>query len=161
MLGSTKGHQLEHPHQKTPKGKVRHSGLGIQAWGVFSIPLDTIPKNCFFVYICSQDKEIHISIKPYPHDVPTGWWLHHFSWAACSNALQAFPQKIPFLIAKINLSWHSVSSCPATCYLAKEANPHLATTPFPATEENNKVKPPFLQTEKLQLPQQLLTWLVL
>ncbi|KAK4832039.1 hypothetical protein QYF61_020554 [Mycteria americana] len=55
------------------------------------------------------------------------------------------------------------SSCPMACYLGEETNTHLTTTSFQVAVESDKVspQPPFLQAKQPQLPQPLLTRLVL
>ncbi|KAK4817052.1 hypothetical protein QYF61_026360 [Mycteria americana] len=57
----------------------------------------------------------------------------------------------------------AISSCPITCYLGEEKDPHLSTTSFQAVVESNKVspQPPFLQAKQSQLPQPLLIRLLL
>ena len=57
----------------------------------------------------------------------------------------------------------AISFHPITCYLGEETNTHLATTSFQVAVESDKVspQPPFLQAEQSQLPQLLLTGLVL
>jgi len=56
----------------------------------------------------------------------------------------------------------AIFSCPVTCYLGKQTNPHLATISFQVVEESDKVspQPPFLQAEQPQFPQPLLIRLV-
>ncbi|KAK4825008.1 hypothetical protein QYF61_022954 [Mycteria americana] len=57
----------------------------------------------------------------------------------------------------------AISSCPITCYLGEETDPHLSTTSFQAVVESDKVspQPPFLQAKQSQLPQPLLIRLLL
>ncbi|KAK4816180.1 hypothetical protein QYF61_012470 [Mycteria americana] len=57
----------------------------------------------------------------------------------------------------------AISSCPITCYLGEETDPHLATTSCQAVVESDKVspQPPFLQAKQSQFPQPLLIRLVL
>ncbi|KAK4806225.1 LOW QUALITY PROTEIN: hypothetical protein QYF61_013369 [Mycteria americana] len=57
----------------------------------------------------------------------------------------------------------AVSSCPITCYLGEETDPHLPTTSFQVDVESNKVspQPPFLQAKQPQFPQPLLIRLLL
>ncbi|KAK4810664.1 LOW QUALITY PROTEIN: hypothetical protein QYF61_007464 [Mycteria americana] len=56
----------------------------------------------------------------------------------------------------------AISSCPITCYLGEETNPHLSTTSFQVVVESDKVfpQPPFLQAKQPQFPQPLLIRLV-
>ncbi|KAK4818195.1 hypothetical protein QYF61_008579 [Mycteria americana] len=56
----------------------------------------------------------------------------------------------------------AVSSCPITCYLGQDTNPHLSTTSFQAAGGNDKVspEPPFLQAKQPQFPQPLLIRLI-
>ncbi|KAK4829036.1 hypothetical protein QYF61_001841 [Mycteria americana] len=57
----------------------------------------------------------------------------------------------------------AISSCPITCYLGEENNPHLSTPSFQVVVESNKVSPQplLLQAKQPQLPQPLLIRLVL
>ncbi|KAK4814535.1 hypothetical protein QYF61_022254 [Mycteria americana] len=57
----------------------------------------------------------------------------------------------------------AISSCPITCYLGEETDPHLSTTSFQVVVESNKVspQPPLLQAKPPQLPQPLLIRLLL
>ncbi|KAK4810615.1 hypothetical protein QYF61_007352 [Mycteria americana] len=57
----------------------------------------------------------------------------------------------------------AISSCPITCYLGEETNPHLSTTSFQVVVESDKVspQPPFLQAKQSQFPQPLLIRLLL
>ncbi|KAK4822886.1 hypothetical protein QYF61_021105 [Mycteria americana] len=57
----------------------------------------------------------------------------------------------------------AISSCPITCYLGEDTDPHLTTTSFQVVVESNKVspQPPFLQAKQPQFPQPLLIRLVL
>ncbi|KAK4818698.1 hypothetical protein QYF61_017919 [Mycteria americana] len=57
----------------------------------------------------------------------------------------------------------AISSCPITCYLGEETNPHLATASFQVVAESDEVspQPPFLQAKQPQVPQPLLISLVL
>ncbi|KAK4819909.1 hypothetical protein QYF61_014644 [Mycteria americana] len=57
----------------------------------------------------------------------------------------------------------AISSCPITCYLGEETDPHLTSISFQVVVESDEVspQPPFLQAEQPQLPQPLLISLVL
>jgi len=57
----------------------------------------------------------------------------------------------------------AISSRPITSYLGEETNTHLTTASSQGVVESNKVppQPPLLQTEQPQLPQLLLSRLVL
>ncbi|KAK4827827.1 hypothetical protein QYF61_021911 [Mycteria americana] len=57
----------------------------------------------------------------------------------------------------------AISSCPITCYLGEETDPHLSTTSFQVVVESDKVspQPPFLQAKQPQFPQPPLIRLVL
>ncbi|KAK4810751.1 LOW QUALITY PROTEIN: hypothetical protein QYF61_007725 [Mycteria americana] len=57
----------------------------------------------------------------------------------------------------------AVSSCPITCYLGEETDPHLSTTSFQVVVESDKVspQPPFLRAKQSQFPQPLLIRLTL
>ncbi|KAK4807064.1 hypothetical protein QYF61_018405 [Mycteria americana] len=77
-----------------------------------------------------------------------GWQLNH-----CPGQ----PSKPP--LAQLE----AISSCPITCYLGEDTDPHLSTTSFQVVEESDKVspQPPFLQARQSQLPQPLLIRLLL
>ncbi|KAK4829778.1 hypothetical protein QYF61_006577 [Mycteria americana] len=73
-------------------------------------------------------------------------------------------EKFPNIQSKPPLAQlEAISSCPITCYLGEETDPHLSTTSFQAVVESNKVspQPPFLQAKRSQLPQPLLIRLLL
>ncbi|KAK4827917.1 hypothetical protein QYF61_022365, partial [Mycteria americana] len=57
----------------------------------------------------------------------------------------------------------AISSCPITCYLGEETDPHLSTASFQVVVESDEVspQPPFLRAEQPQVPQPLLISLVL
>ncbi|KAK4830776.1 hypothetical protein QYF61_013609 [Mycteria americana] len=57
----------------------------------------------------------------------------------------------------------AISSCPITCYLGEETDPHPSTTSFQVVVESDKVSPqlPFLQAKQPQFPQPLIIRLVL
>ncbi|KAK4827284.1 hypothetical protein QYF61_016430 [Mycteria americana] len=94
-----------------------------------------------------------------------GWRLNHFAGQPVpmlDNPLgeEFFPniQSKPPLV-----QLEAISSCPITCYLGEETDPHLSTTSFQVVVESKKVspQPPFLQAEQPQFPQPLLRRLVL
>ncbi|KAK4831163.1 hypothetical protein QYF61_015633 [Mycteria americana] len=95
----------------------------------------------------------------------TGWRLNHFPGQPVpmlDNPLGE--EKFPNIQSKPPLEQlEAISSCPITCYLGEETDPHLATTSFQAVVESDKVspQPPFLQAKQSQLPQPLLIRLVL
>ncbi|KAK4828787.1 hypothetical protein QYF61_000844 [Mycteria americana] len=73
-------------------------------------------------------------------------------------------EKFPNIQSKPPLvQLEAISSCPITCYLGEETDPHLSTTSFQVVVESNKVspQPPFLQAKQSQLPQPLLIGLLL
>ncbi|KAK4826388.1 hypothetical protein QYF61_008059, partial [Mycteria americana] len=73
-------------------------------------------------------------------------------------------EKFPNIQSKPPLAQlEAISSCPITCYLGEETDPHLSTTSFQVVEESDKVspQPPFLQAKQSQLPQPLLIKLLL
>ncbi|KAK4817835.1 hypothetical protein QYF61_000670 [Mycteria americana] len=94
-----------------------------------------------------------------------GWRLNHFPGQPVpmlDNLLGE--EKFPNIQSKPPLvQLEAISSCPITCYLGEETDPHLSTTSFQAVVESNKVspQPPFLQAEQPQLPQLLLIRLLL
>ncbi|KAK4823973.1 hypothetical protein QYF61_008592 [Mycteria americana] len=73
-------------------------------------------------------------------------------------------EKFPNIQSKPPLAQlEAISSCPITCYLGEETDPHLSTTSFQVVVESDEVspEPPFLQAKQPQLPQPLLIRLVL
>ncbi|KAK4817239.1 hypothetical protein QYF61_005261 [Mycteria americana] len=94
-----------------------------------------------------------------------GWQLNHFPGQpvpVLDNPLGEV--KFPNIQSKPPLAQlEAISSCPITCYLGEETDPHLSTTSFQAVVESDKVspQPPFLQAEQPQLPQPLPISLVL
>ncbi|KAK4823878.1 hypothetical protein QYF61_007826 [Mycteria americana] len=72
--------------------------------------------------------------------------------------------KFPNIQSKLPLAQlEAISSCPITCYLGEETDPHLSTASFQAVVENDEVspQPPFLQAKQPQFPQPLLIRLLL
>ncbi|KAK4833055.1 hypothetical protein QYF61_027717 [Mycteria americana] len=94
-----------------------------------------------------------------------GWRLNHFPGKPVpmlDNPLGEI--KFPNIQSKPPLAQlEAISSCPITCYLGEETDPHLSTTSFQGVVESDKVspEPPFLQAKQPQLPQPLLIRLVL
>ncbi|KAK4809371.1 hypothetical protein QYF61_001889 [Mycteria americana] len=73
-------------------------------------------------------------------------------------------EKFPHIQSKPPLAQpEAISSCPITCYLGEETDPHLSTPSFQAVVESDEVplQPPFLQAEQPQVPQLLPISLVL
>ncbi|KAK4828712.1 hypothetical protein QYF61_000550 [Mycteria americana] len=94
-----------------------------------------------------------------------GWRLNHFPGQPVPMLDNAFSEvKFPNIQSKPPLvQLEAISSCPITCYLGEETDPHLSTTSFQAVVESDKVspQPPFLQAKQSQLPQPLLIRLLL
>ncbi|KAK4825179.1 hypothetical protein QYF61_024659 [Mycteria americana] len=94
-----------------------------------------------------------------------GWRLNHFPGQPVpmlDNPLGE--EKFPNIQSKPPLAQlEAISSCPITCYLGEETDPHLSTTSFQVLVESNKVspQPPLLQAKQSQLPQPLLIRLLL
>ncbi|KAK4830892.1 hypothetical protein QYF61_013821 [Mycteria americana] len=94
-----------------------------------------------------------------------GWRLNHFPGQPVpmpDNPLGE--EKFPNIQSKPPLAQlEAISSCPITCYLGEETDPHLSTTSFQVVVESDKVspQPPFLQAKQSQLPQPLLIRLLL
>ncbi|KAK4807052.1 hypothetical protein QYF61_018393 [Mycteria americana] len=94
-----------------------------------------------------------------------GWRLNHFpgqSVPMLDNPLGE--EKFPNIQSKPPLAQlEAISSCPITCYLGEETDPHLTTTSFQVVVESDEVspQPPFLQAKQSQLPQPLLIRLLL
>ncbi|KAK4810562.1 hypothetical protein QYF61_004525 [Mycteria americana] len=94
-----------------------------------------------------------------------GWRLNHFPGQPVPMLENPFSEeKFPNIQSKPPLAQiEAISSCPITCYLGEETDPHLATTSFQVVVESIKVspQPPFLQAKQSQLPQPLLIRLLL
>ncbi|KAK4824048.1 hypothetical protein QYF61_009639 [Mycteria americana] len=94
-----------------------------------------------------------------------GWRLNHFPGQPLPMLDNPFSEvKFPNIQSKPPLAQlEAISSCPITCYMAEETDPHLSTTSFQAVVESDKVspQPPFLQAEQPQFPQPLLIRLLL
>ncbi|KAK4811014.1 hypothetical protein QYF61_015718 [Mycteria americana] len=94
-----------------------------------------------------------------------GWQLNHFPGQPVPMLDNPFSEeKFPNIQSKPPLAQlEAISSCPITCYLEEETDPHLSTTSFQVVVESNKVspQPPFLQAKQSQLPQPLLIRLLL
>ncbi|KAK4817045.1 hypothetical protein QYF61_026353 [Mycteria americana] len=94
-----------------------------------------------------------------------GWRLNHFPGQPVPMLHNPFSEvKFPNIRSKPPLAQlEAISSCPITCYLGEETDPHLSTTSCQAVVESDKVspQPPFLQAKQPQLPQPLLIRLVL
>ncbi|KAK4824165.1 hypothetical protein QYF61_011292, partial [Mycteria americana] len=94
-----------------------------------------------------------------------GWRLNHFPGQPVpmlDNPLGE--EKFPNIQSKPPLAQlEAISSCPITCYLGEETDPHLSTTSFQVVVESDEVspQPPFLQAKQSQLPQPLLIRLLL
>ncbi|KAK4824504.1 hypothetical protein QYF61_015902 [Mycteria americana] len=94
-----------------------------------------------------------------------GWRLNHFPGQpvpVLDNPLGE--EKFPNIQSKPPLAQlEDISSCPITCYLGEETDPHLSTTSFQVVVESDEVspQPPFLQAKQSQLPQPLLIRLLL
>ncbi|KAK4823264.1 hypothetical protein QYF61_000231 [Mycteria americana] len=90
----------------------------------------------------------------------TGWRLNHFPGQPVPMLENPFSEeKFPNTQSKPPLvQLETISSCPITCYLGEETDPHLSTTSFQVVVEGDKVspQPPFLQAKQPQLPQLLL-----
>ncbi|KAK4824387.1 LOW QUALITY PROTEIN: hypothetical protein QYF61_014047 [Mycteria americana] len=103
--------------------------------------------------------------EPGPTHPEAGWRLNHFPGQPVPMLDNTFSEvKFPNIQSKPPLAQlEAISSCPITCYLGEEADPHLSTTSFQVVVESNKVspQPPFLQAKQPQFPQPLLTGLLL
>ncbi|KAK4829527.1 hypothetical protein QYF61_005166, partial [Mycteria americana] len=88
-----------------------------------------------------------------------GWRLNHFPGQPVPMLDNPFSEvKFPNIQSKPPLvQLEAISSCPITCYLGEETDPHLSTTSFQAVVESHKVSPlpPLLQAKQPQFPQPL------
>ncbi|KAK4828081.1 hypothetical protein QYF61_023141 [Mycteria americana] len=93
------------------------------------------------------------------------WRLNHFPGQPVpmlDNPLGE--EKFPNIQSKPPLAQlEAISSCPITCYLGEETDPHLSTTSCQVAVESDEVspQPPFLQAKQSQLPQPRLIRLLL
>ncbi|KAK4827587.1 hypothetical protein QYF61_019489 [Mycteria americana] len=89
-----------------------------------------------------------------------GWRLNHFPGQPVPMLDNPFSEvKFPNTQSKPPLAQlEAISSCPITCYLGEETDPHLSTTSYQVVVESKKVspQPPFLQAKQPQFPQPLL-----
>ncbi|KAK4816196.1 hypothetical protein QYF61_012661 [Mycteria americana] len=94
-----------------------------------------------------------------------GWRLNHFPGQSVPMLDNPFSEvKFPNIQSKPPLAQlEAISSCPITCYLGEETDPHLSTTSFQVVVESDEVspQPPFLQAKQSQFPQPLLIRLLL
>ncbi|KAK4825176.1 LOW QUALITY PROTEIN: hypothetical protein QYF61_024656, partial [Mycteria americana] len=94
-----------------------------------------------------------------------GWRLNHFPGQPVPMLDNPFSEvKFPNIQSKPPLVQpEAISSCPITCYLGEETNPHLSTTSFQVLVESNEVslQPPLLQAKQPQFPQPILIRLTL
>ncbi|KAK4807092.1 hypothetical protein QYF61_018433 [Mycteria americana] len=94
-----------------------------------------------------------------------GWRLNHFPGQPVPMLDNPFSEeKFPNIQSKPPLAQlEAISSCPITCYLGEETDPHLSTASFQVVVESDKVspQPPFLQAKQPQFPQPLLIRLLL
>ncbi|KAK4819936.1 hypothetical protein QYF61_015557 [Mycteria americana] len=125
----------------------------------------------------SSSPTVNLTLPSPPlHHVPThliqtsfkylqGWGLNPFPGQPVPVLDNPFGEvKFPNIQSKPPLvQLEAISSCPITCYLGEETNPHLSTASFQAVVESNKVspQPPFLQAKQPQFPQPLPISLVL
>ncbi|KAK4830676.1 hypothetical protein QYF61_012776 [Mycteria americana] len=102
---------------------------------------------------------------PLATEASGGWRLNHFPGQPVPMLDNPFSEvKFPNIQSKPPLAQlEAISSCPITCYLGEETNPHLSTTSFQGVVESDKVspQPPLLQAKQSQLPQPLLIRLLL
>ncbi|KAK4823797.1 hypothetical protein QYF61_006519 [Mycteria americana] len=94
-----------------------------------------------------------------------GWRLNHFPGQPVPTLDNPLGEvKFPNIQSKPPLAQlEAISSCPITCYLGEETDPHLSTPSFQAVVESDEVspQPPFLQAKQPQFPQPLLIRLLL
>ncbi|KAK4830766.1 hypothetical protein QYF61_013255 [Mycteria americana] len=94
-----------------------------------------------------------------------GWRLNHFPGQPLPMLDNPFSEvRFPNIQSKPPLvQLEAISSCPVSCYVGEETDPHLSTTSFQVVVESDKVspQPPLLQPKQPQFPQPLLIRLVL
>ncbi|KAK4822623.1 hypothetical protein QYF61_017828 [Mycteria americana] len=148
-------------------------------WGPAPKPAPLLPRSCFLeASSCTLVRFLVVStLSSFSQSVPPlyliqtsfkylqGWQLNHFpgqSVPMLDNPLGE--EKFPNIQSKPPLAQlEAISSCPITCYLGEETDPHLSTTSFQVVVESDEVspQPPFLQAKQSQLPQPLLIRLLL
>ncbi|KAK4832495.1 hypothetical protein QYF61_023542 [Mycteria americana] len=94
-----------------------------------------------------------------------GWRHNHFPGQPVPMLDNPFSEEeFPNIQSKPPLAQlEAISSCPVTCYLGEETDPHLSTASFQVVVESDEVspQPPFLQAKQPQFPQLLLIRLLL
>ncbi|KAK4810322.1 hypothetical protein QYF61_018264 [Mycteria americana] len=134
-------------------------------------------KSKIFILRGSSSPTVNLTLpRPPLHHVPKhliqtsfkylqGRGLNHFPGQPVPVLDNPFSEvKFPNIQSKPPLvQLEAISSCPITCHLGEETDPHLSTTSFQAVVESDKVspQPPFLQAKQPQFPQPLLISLVL
>ncbi|KAK4827586.1 hypothetical protein QYF61_019488, partial [Mycteria americana] len=97
-------------------------------------PLDFVPLiTTLWAQLFSQFS-IHLTVcssSPYIHNL-SGWRLNHFPGQPVPRLDNPFSEeKFPNIQSKPPLAQlEAISSCPITCYLGEESDPHLSTTSF-------------------------------
>ncbi|KAK4822567.1 LOW QUALITY PROTEIN: hypothetical protein QYF61_016136 [Mycteria americana] len=159
-----------------------------QSWLTGEVPVDWRLANVMPIfkkgqkedpgnYRLSSSPTINLTLPTPPlHHVPQhliqvsfkyfqGWRLNHFPGQPVPMLDNPFSEvKFPNIQSKPPLAQlEAISSCPVTCYLGEETDPHLPTTSFQVVVESKKVlpQPPFLQAKQPQFPQLLLIRLTL
>ncbi|KAK4828693.1 hypothetical protein QYF61_000531 [Mycteria americana] len=125
----------------------------------FPASASSSPSTTSLIVFQSSDGQMHAYIqsgaKPVSSDVilicdkGKGWRLNHFPGQPVPMLDNPFSEeKFPNIQSKPPLAQlEAISSCPITCYLGEETDPHLSTTSF--------------QAKQSQLPQPLLIRLLL
>ncbi|KAK4820021.1 hypothetical protein QYF61_017694 [Mycteria americana] len=128
-------------------------------------PLGSSPQPLGLVSLPSSQQALLRQGREKPVLNPLGWGLNPFPGQPVPMLDNPFSEvKFPNIQSKPPLAQlEAISSCPITCYLGEETDPHLSTTSFQAVVESDEVspQPPFLQAEQSQLPQPLLIRLLL
>ncbi|KAK4822070.1 hypothetical protein QYF61_009331, partial [Mycteria americana] len=152
---NNKGHDADHPGQSVPKEKRQTLLRFLRANDGHPLSWTSLwfPSPC----LCRDGKcpprpkkgTYHMLPLSFPLAPVKGWGLNHFPGQPVpmlDNPLGE--EKFPNIQSKPPLAQlEAISSCPITCYLGEETDPHLSTTSF--------------QAKQSQLPQPLLRRLLL
>ncbi|KAK4823364.1 hypothetical protein QYF61_001712 [Mycteria americana] len=165
--GHDDGQGLEHTRYKerlTEQRERKRDCIILEFKAFVSLQFMTISNSESFFHYGSQTSFVAYLIQT-SFKYLQGWRLNHFpgqSVPMLDNPLGE--EKFPNIQSKPPLAQlEAISSCPITCYLGEETDPHLSTTSFQVVVESDEVspQPPFLQAKQSQLPQPLLIRLLL
>ncbi|KAK4816653.1 hypothetical protein QYF61_019630 [Mycteria americana] len=133
-----------------------------------SRPPAQTPKDPFsYLTLHMAQDRFRIKISKYSQQLAEskGWRLNHFPGQPVPMLDNPFSEvKFPNIQSIPPLAQLEVIfSCPITCYLGEDTDPHLSTASFQVVGESDEVspQPPFLQPKQRHFPQPLLIRLLL